>query len=309
MTTLATFDRSIGCRADGTPYNVRFLVLEGKSTGATTVFVAGLFGDKPLATLALWRLAQRLCEEDELHGKVVLCPAANPFALDTGTRVSPDHLYLNRSFPGKSDGPLTGQIALEVLQTVLNESDCVVDLHSGTPQMSLWYTYDYGNLELSSSFGFTPVITGLAQPGQLSKAVVDAGGKSMLVEFGGGSLSDCEVGVNGCMNVLKYRGQLRGAISGPKKVPLIEGTDVSLYQPSTTGMLISTHPTAAVGQTINTGTIATLLCPGTGQQLEEFESKREGALLLLASASPAMMAAGDFGAAIGYPSKNITVPS
>ena len=51
--------------------------------------------------------------------------------------MSPDHLYLNRSFPGKVMEASLGK--LEVLQTVLNESDCVVDLHSGTPQMSLWY--------------------------------------------------------------------------------------------------------------------------------------------------------------------------
>ena len=67
------------------------------------------------------------------------------------------------------------------------------------------------------------------------------------------------VRVNGCMNVLNTEDNCVDNF-GTKKGT--EGTGVSLYQPSTTGMLISTHPTAA-GQTINTGTIATF-CSRTG---------------------------------------------
>ena len=308
MVEVKSHDAEVGCRVDGTPWQIRFMIVEGKSAGPTTAFVAGIFGDKPLATLALWQLAEVLADEPSLSGRVVLCPAANPYALETGTRVSSDHLYLNRVFPGTDKGFLTNQIAHAVLTTILDETDHVVDVHSGTPSMALWYTYDYGNLEFSSSFGYTPVVTNFAQPGQLSKAVVDAGGSSMLVEFGGGALSDPAVGVSGCLNVLRYRGHLTGKMTGPQAIPLIDG-DVSLYQPSATGMLVSCYDTDKVGTEIKQGLVASLVCPGTGKILEEFNEDRGEALLLLANASPSMLSAGDFGAALGYSNGSIDLPA
>ena len=307
MATLSTRDVPVSRRADGAPWNLRFVTIEGSSPGPVTAFVAGVFGDKPLATAALWALAERLESESDLRGSVVLCPAANPFAMEVGTRVSPDHLYLNRVFPGAAGGFVTHQLADTLLKTLLDETDCVVDLHSGSPTMSLWYSYDYGDLEFSASFGYTPVVTNFAQPGQLSKSVVDAGGKSVLVEFGGGVLGSTDVGVEGCLNVLRYREQLGGKPTGPKKVPVIEG-DVSLYLPSATGVLTSLYGTDAVGKPVPKGPVARLHCPGTGEQLEEFSAERDGALLMLARISPMMINAGEFASVVAYPAREMNVP-
>ena len=307
MATLTTRDVPVSRRADGEPWNLRFVTLTGSSPGPATAFVAGVFGDKPLATAALWALAQRLEAEGDLRGTVILCPAANPLALQTGTRISPDHLYLNRVFPGAANGFVTHQLAHALLRTLLDETDCVVDLHSGTPTMALWYSYDYGDLEFSASFGYTPVVTQFAQPGQLSKAVVDAGGKSVLVEFGGGVLGDPAVGVEGCLNVLRYRDQLGGRATGPAKVPVIDG-DVSLYLPSAGGVLTTLYSTDQVGKPVPKGPVAQLHCPGTGEQLEEFSAERDGGLLMLAQISPTMINAGDFGSVVAYPSREIEVP-
>jgi hypothetical protein len=303
-----SFSVPVSRRADGEPWQLRFAVIEGSSPGPATAFVAGVFGDKPLGTMALWALARRLASEPGLSGSVMLCPAANPFALEAGTRVSPDHLYLNRVFPGAPRGFLTQQIAHALLGRLRDFTDCVVDLHSGTPDMALWYSYDYGDEELSASFGYTPIVTRMAQPGQLSKAFVDAGGRSVLVEFGGGALGDVDVGVEGCLNVLKYRGQLAGRATGPRTVPVVDG-DVSIYMPSHTGVLTSAYPTSAVGSRVTPGPVAWLDCPATGERLEEFGAERDGALLMLARVSPAMASPGQFGAAIGYPSREIAVPA
>jgi len=305
---LQTFNVPVSRRADGEPWQLRFVSIEGSAPGPATAFVAGIFGDKPLATMALWGLARRLAQEPGLRGKVLLCPAANPFALEAGTRVSPDHLFLNRVFPGAASGFLTHQIAHALLGKLRDFTDCVVDLHSGTPDMALWYSYDYGDEELSASFGYTPIVTGMAQPGQLSKAFVDGGGRSVLVEFGGGALGDVAVGVEGCLNVLRYREQIGGRATGPKTLPVVD-SDVSIYMPSNTGVLSSVHATTAVGQPVPKGPVAYLDCPATGDRLEEFSAKREGALLMLARVSPAMVTAGQFGAAIGYPCREVRVPA
>lgn len=301
-----SFSVPVSQRADGEPWQLRWIEIVGSVSGPVTAFVSGVFGDKPLGTMALWALARRLSDETGLRGTVLLWPAANPFALEAGTRISPDHLYLNRVFPGAPRGALTMQIAHHLLEALRNSTDCVVDLHSGTPDMALWYSYDYGDEQLSASFGYTPVITGMAQPGQLSKAFVDGGGKSVLVEFGGGALGDLEVGVEGCLNVLRYRGQLGGRVTGPGRVPVID-RDISLFIPSHTGVLTTRHATSLVGQPITRGPVAGLACPATGQELEEFAAERDGALLLLARTSPAMVSAGDFGAGVGYPAREIRV--
>lgn len=304
---IGTRDVSVSRRADGVPWTLRFVEIAGSSPGPTTAFVAGVFGDKPLGTMALWGLVRRLEELGGLTGTVVLCPAANPPALEVGTRVSPDHLYLNRVFPGTPTGPLTSQIAHAVVTNLLERTDHVVDLHSGSPTMALWYTYDYGDLEFSASFGYTPVVTNFAQPGQLSKAVVEAGGKSMLVEFGGGALGDPSVGIEGCLNVLRYRGQLGGKATGPTTVPVIDG-DVSLFLPSSVGILTSVYDTTDVGQPVTAGLVAHLDSPGTGERLEEFAVERDG-LLMLANISPTMTVPGAFGSAVAFPSREIAVPN
>jgi predicted deacylase len=301
------FTVQVGRRADGEPWVLRFIEIQGAAAGPSTAFVGAVFGDKPLGAMALWELARTLSEASEsLKGSVLLCPAANPFALEARTRISPDHLYLNRVFPGAATGALTLQIAHALLKVLRDSTDCVVDLHSGTPDMSLWYSYDYGDEALSASFGYTPIITGMAQPGQLSKAFVDGGGKSVLVEFGGGALSGTRVAVEGCLNVLRYRGQWAGSRTGPESVPVID-RDVSLFIPSNTGVLTLQYPTDAVGKPVPPGLVANVVCPGTGEVLEQFGTEREGALLLLARAAPAMVNPGEFAAGIGFPSRAINV--
>jgi N-alpha-acetyl-L-2,4-diaminobutyrate deacetylase len=301
------FNLQVGRRADGEPWNLRFVEIRGAESGPSTAFVGAVFGDKPLGTLALWDLARTLSAQSaHLKGTVLLCPAANPFALEAKTRISPEHLYQNRLFPGAPTGPLPLQLAHALMKVLRDSTDCVVDLHSGTPDMSLWYSYDYGDEALSAAFGYTPIITGMAQPGQLSKAFVEGGGKSVLVEFGGGALSGTQVAVDGCLNILRYRGQWGGTRTGPRRVPVID-RDVSLFIPSNTGVLVLDPPTDAVGKPVPRGPLARIVCPGTGAVLEQFAAERDGALLMLARSSPAMVNPGEFAAGIGYPAREIEV--
>ena len=303
------YARAVSRRADGEPWRLHFVELRGARPGPSTAFVAGIFGDKPLCTLALWELAERLAASEELCGSVLLCPAANPFALQAGTRISPDHLFLNRVFPGAPTGFLTHQIAHALIDELRNATDCVIDLHSGTPDMALWYSYDYGDEELSAAFGYTPIVKNMAQPGQLSRAFTEGGhGKSVLVEFGGGALGDTAVGVEGCLNVLRYRGQIGGKATGPGRVPLIDGR-VRMYLPSQTGALVSAYATTQVGRPIPAGPVAWLRNPGTGERVEEFLAPEDGAILMLARTSPAMVNPGDFGAVIAWPEREIVVPN
>ena len=322
VTKSKTWELPAGRRVDGEPWRIRVVEFSGSAPGASTAFVSGMHGNKALGCVALTRLIDRLIDI-ELSGKVIVIPAVNLPALHEASYLGPDGFSINRRFPGRRSGHVSDQIAAELLPVLLDRSDCVVDIQSGTPDMALWYTYDYGDLTLSASFGYLPVIVGGHQKGQLSQAVVDSGAGSMLVEFGGASKNDAEIGVEGCLNVLRHRGQIDGERTGPARVPLIRHPKA--YLPSFHGVLESTSDTSMVGSAIDAGVIARVSDAASGELLEEFRAEAVGAvtgtgvgfelwgadratefkvtqppILLLARTSPAIVRPGDYGCMIGF---------
>ena len=243
----------------------------------------------------------------DLRGTVVLVPAANPPALEAGTRLSPDGLFLNRRFPGLPTGALTDQIAHHLMAELRERVDAVVDLHSGTPTMALHYTYDYGDPTFTASFGYLPVIVGHPHEGQLSVAATRAGCKSSLPEFGGGPFRDVTVGVEGCLNVLRFRGQLDGPPTWtPPRAPG-RAADV-LHAVGDGGAARAGHPGAGRTGPSSPDSSAGSRMRRPGERFEEF-SIEAPALLLLADNSPRMVAPGAFTYMVGYPSGEIEVPA
>lgn len=305
VTTSRSWTVEVSRRIDGTPWPIRFVELDSGSPGPTTAFVAGLYGDKPLGVLALLELERRLATE-RFAGKVILAPAVNLPALEAGTRVSPDHWYLNRRFPGTDGGYLTDQIASRVLATLRDHTDTVVDLHSGTPLMALGYNYDFGDPTFTASFGYLPVVVDHHNAGQLSLVLMKSDGRSCLPEFAGGVHTRTTIGFEGCRNVLRYRGQLGGKASGPGRLPLIR--EVKLLGPSVAGILESNVGTADLGNMLPAGPIGWITAPSTGVRLEELSVPHDGAVLLMVVTTPTMVAPGSFGFMVGFPFDEIEVP-
>ena len=294
-------------RIDGSPWVIRVIEYQGDAPGSSTAILGGMYGDKPMSCLAVHQIDRLLRNKAELSGSVILVPAANPPALEVGNRINPDHLALNRRFPGNISGFLTDQIARALVGEVLVGVDCILDLHSGTPSMALWYTYDFGDLELSSAFGYLPVIEGQHSPGQLGTVATERGVGLLLPEWGGATLTQFTAGVEGAMNILKFRGHLPGKSSGPKSVPLIR--DRQLLLASTHGALISTVEPSRVGGPINKGTFAEIVNVTNGSTGEEFLVEEEQALLLMTVMTPTMVKPGDFVAMIGYQADTLEVPN
>ena len=192
------------------------------------------------------------------------------------------------------------------LQMVLGRADAVVDLHSGTPTMGLWYTYDYGDLEFSAAFGYLPILIGHAIEGQLSVAATRGGARSCLPEFGGGVNGDPSTGVEGCLNILRYRDQLDGALTGPRSLPLIG--EIEFLSPSHSGVLRGRYGTKDVGSPVQPGVIGSVVNVTTGAIVEQFIVDDRPAVLLLARTTPTMVAPGDFAYAVGYPHAEVSVP-
>lgn len=282
----------LGRRVDGSPWRVRTIVHRGREDGGRTVILGGMLGDKPLGSLAVQALDRRLSDSDALAGEVVLVPAANPPALEHGTRENPDGLVLTRQFPGGSSGYLTDQLASVLVERVVRGADCVIDLHSGSPTMALGYTYDYGDVALTASFGHLPVVRGHTAPGQLGLLADELGIGFLLPEFGGGPLGDVTVGVEGSLNVLRFRGQWPGEPTGPDQVPLVEHKQ--LFRASTHGVLVhdGVQPDR-VGQRIEPADLGRVIDVATGETVEQFTIDDE-AVLLMARTTPIMVRPGDF---------------
>jgi predicted deacylase len=251
-----------------------------------------MLGDQPLGSLAVQALDRRLASCGDLAGDVVLVPAANPPALEQASRENPDDLVLTRRFPGDRSGFLTDQLAAALLDEVVRGADCIIDLHSGSPTMALAYTYDYGDRALSASFGYLPVVLGHTAAGQLGLLAAELGIGFLLPEFGGGPLDDVTVGVEGTLNVLRFRGQLVGEPTGPDTVPLVERKQ--LFRASTHGVLVHAQARAAeVGSPVAAGELGRVVDVATGETVERFDIV-DGAILLMARTTPIMVRPGDF---------------
>ncbi len=331
-TPIRTFDVDVpGLRVDGTPWQIRFHELKGTKPGPATAIVAGINGDKPLAVLAVHALMHRLADMD-LAGTVLLAPAANPFGLQGERRHNPDRIEINRRFPGRDSGFMTDQVAHTLISTLLDTADCVIDLHSGTPGRGLHYAYDYGDLELSTSFGYLPVVIDRHVPGQLSQAVVAAGGTSFLAEFGGAEFNDLTPGVEGCLNTLAYRGHLSRERTGPDKVAVLDR--VKVFLASHDGALDGRYGPSDLGEPVEPGAVGWITNIVTGERIEQYtvegpgETTGMGAgfdlwgpagekefvvenapLLMLAPARPAMVHAGEFTYGVGWAREWVDVPT
>lgn len=302
-----SWDIPIGRRIDGTPWKVRVSEFTGGRTGPRTAFVGGVLGDKALGCLAVHRLEQTLLRQPP-SGTVILIPALNLPAMAEASKVGSDAQNLNRSFPGRYDGSLTDQFAHSAFEFLLDTVDCVVDLHSGTPTMGLGYTYSYGNDELAASFGHLPVIVDHFYDGQLGREAARRGIPSILPEHGGGVINDPSILLAGCLNVLQYRGHLKGPRTGPTSVPLIKDSDLQLFRPSVPGLLVAEVNTGDIGIPLDPGPFARILDPSTGTTLESFEIPRTGGILLLAVTSPSLTRPGTLSYMVGFPEGEITVP-
>lgn len=100
------------------------------SPGPTVLITGGVHGDEPVGMIAATTLAREV-RPGQVTGRLLIIPTLNPEAAMAATRLWPSGANLNRSFPGRPDGPPDEQLADFVSRTLFPVSDVVVDLHAG----------------------------------------------------------------------------------------------------------------------------------------------------------------------------------
>lgn len=308
----------------GSTLSITALVLKGARPGPRLTIVAGQHGNELPPLKVVQQLLTRLRAE-EVAGTVTIIPVANPLALATYSRgtyvdgVYGDGGNLNRLWPGRPGGFITGRIADAIWNEFILGSDYVIDMHDGTPTLSLYYTYVNKSArqpaesranELARSFGMELLVELPPTPGSLSTTCIEADIPAITCEIGnfsGLELDDgtrtpprdaIDVGVGGVENVMREVGMLEGHPYSPV-AQLLVGAETAIG-PNEGGLLESTVGWQDIGRRVVKGAVlGQIVHPSTFEILDTLTVPFDDAILLaVTSTNPFVVVnagGGDFG--------------
>lgn len=223
---------------------VPIVSIRGSSEGPTAVVIGGVHGDEPEGQIAALRLA-RETQPDDVTGRLIVVPCASPDASRAYTRLWPNGVNFNRSFPGDPDGPADQQLAHFFSTVLFPLADVVVDMHSGgrsglCPPWSEMHWVDdpvqrRAMVDAMLAWGTDHhfVYIDIAGTGLLVGEAERQGKVVVSTELGGGghvTAATHRIAQSGLANVLRHVGVLRGDVT-TRDVPGIIGraTDVENY--------------------------------------------------------------------------------
>lgn len=275
--------------------------IQGSADGPTLAIIAGIHGDEPLSIETVRQLLLSL-EHDEIRGRVVAIPVANPYAFQSLTRNTPlDMTNLNRVFPGDPDGVFTEQLARTIVDSLLPGADVLIDYHSGGNLATVDYVYMHEEGPLSVAFGCEILYRSASYAGTLGDYARSKGVKVVVSELGGGQqLNDHYVakGVRGGRNVMKLLEMLDGEPELPERQMIVER--MSYIRPHQGGLMLSNVTAAQLGEEVEHGfELARIVDPSTFEELETVTAPYDPSLLVLVREPMTKVDPGDYGFIIG----------
>ena len=223
---------------------VPIVSIHGSSEGPTALVVGGVHGDEPEGQIAALRLA-RETEPDDVTGRLIVVPCASPDASRAYTRLWPNGVNFNRSFPGDPDGPADQQLAHFFSTVLFPLADVVVDMHSGgrsglCPPWSEMHWVDdpeqrRAMVDAMLAWGTDHhfVYIDIAGTGLLVGEAERQGKVVVSTELGGGghvTAATHRIAQSGLANVLRHVGVLRGEVEHRETPGLIgRATEVENY--------------------------------------------------------------------------------
>jgi hypothetical protein len=296
--------------ATGSWMSIPVHMVTGADDGPTLCLISTIHGWE-FFTVEVLRKAWEMMRPEEISGKVVILPLANPLAFESYTHCTPvDMRNLNGVFPGRPDGWATDRIAHSLVSEVLPRIDCIVDFHSGTLDSAINYTYikwdgpeksskqehlcrQFGSEVLYRGPGFGTTITEYA----LSKYDIPA----VVALVGGGSLEDGRMlndSVRGIFNIMKALGMLKGTPELPKKQIII--TERDMIQPRFGGMYYPEVGLEALCSVIKGGTVlGRIVAADSFEELETLRAPYEESLPIMVRHVMSRVNPGDYSYIIG----------
>lgn len=186
-------------------------IVHGAEPGPTLAVTAAIHGDELNGSLAISQLLGDL-DATRFRGTLLALPILNPLGLLTHSRYLPDRRDLNRCFPGSKRGSLGSRIAHTLTTLVLDRSDVVIDLHTGSlgrcnlPQLRC-NLEDTRARKLAHVFGAAVVVHAGLRDGSLRAVCADHGRPALVFEGGEALRSDraaVAAARRGILNVLEH---------------------------------------------------------------------------------------------------------
>jgi predicted deacylase len=273
----------------------------GKKDGPRLGVLATSHGDEPLAIEILRRFVEGI-EADSLRGSILIIPVENPPAFESGTRNTPiDMLNLNRCFPGKPEGFITEKMTHVMSQKFFPNVDYFIDLHAGTADFTVDYTYIVNDEDFARAFGSPALIRGVSVPGSAMTYAAERGITAVTAEVGGGIRRDDEYigkGISSLYNVLKYLDMVDGPSETVRPQYIFDEIKFIL---SAVGGLLCPHVTIEdMGKVVDQDKVlGTIYSPHTFEVLEEIRSPFKQSYLLMIKGVICRIKAGDFAYIVG----------
>jgi predicted deacylase len=278
-------------------------IVAGNADGPVLALIAGIHGSEPSPIVALQRLRTEL-DPSTLIGTVILVLIANvpSFTHRTIYRGPWDQQNLNRVFPGNPNGTASERIAYAITTQVIDQCQCLIDMHSGDGNESL-RPYSYWNAlgldegvdtrarELALAFGLDHIVIDRGRPRDAGASVFCSntahvrGKPAVTTEAGAvGVPTDdmVELNVRGAMRVMRHLHMIPGTVETMESPVWIEPSEV-LTSPET-GLW---YPAVAADQHVAEGALLGTLTDYFGETIAEVRSPLAGVVLYIV-VSPAM---------------------
>lgn len=281
--------------------SVPVTVINGTRPGPVLTIAAGVHGDEYPPILALQRLRSEVRLAD-LAGTLVLIHLANMpgFLGRTIARNPVDGKNLNRVFPGRPDGTLTEKMAYLLTSEVVNRTDYLVDMHSGSAHERLWpHVYspfvgqddlDRRTLGLARAAGFRNIVLYGDRPRDpensisLPNTAMTRGKPGITIECGQLGQRD-ETCVNTLLdaarNILRHLGMLAGRAKETSGVVLHRKLHY-LSSPAT-GLFF---PVAREGEVVEPDALLAYVSDYFGNRVAEIRAPVRGLVLIIYDTPP-----------------------
>jgi len=229
----------------GRPVTVPVHVLRGPKSGPRVFMTAAIHGDE-VNGLGIIRELIYNRQPRLVQGTLILIPVVNIYGLERHSRYMPDRRDPNRCFPGSTTGSLTSRLAHAVFDQVVRQCDYGLDFHSAPVRRT-----NYPNVRadmrnnrtrmLAKVFGSELIVNSKGPVGSLRRCAVEAGIPTIILEAGEVWKIEprvVEIGVKGCINVLKALGMIRGA---PKTPSLQVSVSKTMWVRANKGGILAFH--------------------------------------------------------------------
>jgi predicted deacylase len=221
-------------------------IINGAKKGPTLTLIGGTHGYEYAPIIALQHLAKTI-DANELSGAIIIVHIANmPAFLGRNIYYSPvDHKNLNRVYPGNAEGSLSERIADAITKNVINQSNYLIDMHSGDGNEELRpyiYMPHTGNVALDGtikamalSFGIDHIIIDRAPISAPDKSVftdmtaLSRGIPAITTEVGRVGSTDAKwvnKNITGVMSLLRHLNMLSGDPLSSQSIVWLENYQV-----------------------------------------------------------------------------------